>query len=543
MPDFLNQIRTVAFEPFGRNIRLFAVSRQPLLWALALIIGVAAAYGAIALRVLIAGVHFSWSGLFSEHTLTAFAAIPGWLVVLVPVAGGLIVGLINLKFLGGGKPQGIAEVIEAQAVSSDPIPLRPGVWSAVAHAISLGTGASAGREGPAVHLGALIASEIGRFFHFEPGQWRILLAAGVASAVAASFNAPIAGVLFALEVILRHYALSAFVPIVIASVAGTIISRIHLGNFPAFMLPAYEISSFWEFPAFALLGVICALIACTFLSSTMLANWAWNKIPVPRFLHPMLAGLVLGIAALWLPEILGIGYGATDNALNKVYGFGFLLLLLFAKLIATSITMTSGFGGGVFSPSLYLGAMGGAAFGIGISQVFPMMVSEYGLYALVGMGAVSAAVLGAPISTLLIVFEVTGGYDVIIALMLAISIATALTQVVHGRSFIFWQLESRGLYLQEGPHKRIVRSLKVDQFMTGLPDEWTPKQWTPEDAPHVNSGDTLEMVLDLFQQTGAEQLYVTDIADESKIIGIASHQAALEAFNKALINAAEEEHR
>ena len=275
-------------------------------------------------------------------------------------------------------------------------------------AASLGVGASAGREGPMVHLGASLASALAHRLELSPNLSRTILGCGVAAAVAASFKAPIAGVFFALEVVIGHYALSTFAPVVVASVAGTVISHIHLGELPAFILPAYEIVSAWEFPAFFLLGGVSAVIAMIFMWSIIVADDVVERVPVPGWLKPAAGGLVVGAVAIAFPQILGVGYGATDAALKELIPLTLLIALIALKVVMTAVSLGCRFGGGVFSPPLFIGAMTGGAFGIIATGVFPELAAHHGAYAMVGMSAVAAAVLGAPISTILIVFELTG---------------------------------------------------------------------------------------------------------------------------------------
>jgi CIC family chloride channel protein len=221
-----------------------------------------------------------------------------------------------------------------------------------------------------------------------------------------------------------------------------------------------------------------------------------------------------------------------------------LLTLLVVKSAATAITLASRFGGGVFSPSLYLGAMTGGAFGIIAAWVFPDYASDHGLYAIVGMGAVSAAILGAPISSALIVFELTGGYGTVIALLLAISMASGLMQAVHGQSFFHWQLSLRGLFLHEGAHRNIVRMIKVGDF-TSEADEADRAAFADGEgaATPLATTDTLEQALRAFDQAGDMRLPVVEADNRGHLVGWARYAAALDAYNRALIEAHEEEHR
>lgn len=387
-----------------------------------------------------------------------------------PALGGLIVGILLERFMPGKRPAAVADVIEARAFKKHRLGLRTGLTTALISALSLGTGASAGREGPVVHLGGVVAGALTRWFTLPTASDRMLLAAGVSAAVSASFNAPIAGVLFAHEVILGHYAISALIPIVISSVLATVVSRLWFGDFPAFFVPDYQITSYLEVPAFVLLGLTCAVVAIIFQFALIGTDYVARHIKIRVMFRPVVGGFMVGAIALVYPEVLGVGYETSNLALQQQLPLQLMLVLLVAKTAATAITLASRFGGGIFSPSLYLGAMTGGAFGLIAASVFPDTASSAGLYAILGMGAVAASVLGAPISTIVIVFELTGGYAMTLALLLTVSISIGLTQAVHGRSYFHWQLESRGLFLNQGTHKRIGRLLKVKDVMR-LPGE------------------------------------------------------------------------
>ena len=544
----MGELRDRLFSTLGElilpQLRAFWAARHPLVWALALAIGVAGAFAILGFRFGIGYVQYLWLGNSNENVVGTLASFRApWVVVAGPTLGGLVVGLIIWKFVKERRAHGIADVIEAGALHKADISLRAGLVSAVASAISIGSGASVGREGPAVHLGAAVAAFLDRQFSLRPAARRVLLASGTAAAVSASFNAPIAGVLFAHEVILGHFALSAFVPTVLAAVTATLITRIWLGDFPAFILSEQQITSYWEFPAFALLGVVCGLVAVCFQLTVMTADWSARRFAMPLWLRPALGGLAVGMMALSVPEILGVGYEATSLAIRENYTLGWLLVLLVAKTVATAISLASRFGGGVFSPSLYLGAMAGGAFGIIAASAVPDYASNYGVYALLGMGAVAGAVLGAPISTAVIVFELTGGYELTIALLLSVSIASMIMQVLLGKSFFDWQLSQRGVFLREGSHLRIVRTSTVRDFMTKL----TPEEIVdpPEllDRPCMIPTDTLERDLRTFDDGGYTRLAVLADRDGGELLGWVDQIEALAAYNKALIEANVEEHK
>ncbi|MGD9669567.1 MAG: chloride channel protein [Hyphomicrobiaceae bacterium] len=536
-------------ERFQHNFNEFLCDRQPLTWLLGLVIGIAVGYTALAFRFLIGVFQLPWLGTTSERVVSAAATTPWWIIMLAPAVGGLVVGYTLQKYMPGQRAHAVADVIETRALRDCKIEPRVGLLSALLAALSLGAGASAGREGPVVHLGATIASWLEDRFQLSPANRRTLLASGVGAAVAASFNAPIAGVLFAHEVILGHYAMRAFVPIVIASVTGGVISRLHLGNFPAFAIPDYQITTYLEVPAFAFLGVTCAAVAIMFQFAVMATERVVWHFEMPLWLRTALGGLAVGVIALAFPQVLGVGYETTDQALYRNLPLWLLMALIVAKTAATAISLAVRFAGGIFSPSLYLGAVTGAAYGVIATSTFPEIGASHGLYALLGMGAVAAAVLGAPISTTLICFELTGGYELAVALLLTVSISVGLSQALLGQSFFHWQLAKRGLFLQEGPHKSIMRRLTVANIMSELKPSAVDEGGEPlritsdSDEPWLLASDTLERALRTFDRSGRTRVAVVSEHDQTLVIGWADRMLALNAFNKALIDAHVEEHR
>ncbi|MFQ5534246.1 MAG: chloride channel protein [Sphingomonadales bacterium] len=578
-----------------RLLGRFILNEHVILVLLSVVIGIGVAYAAIAFRGLIALIQGGYFGFITEDVFTRAGALPWWHLLLAPTVGGLVVGLL-LRFAHHDEPvHGVADVIEAHALRDARMPVKAGLWSAITSAASLGAGASTGREGPVVHLGAVLAGWLAERLDLSPALARTLLGCGVASAVAASFNAPIAGAIFALEVIMGHYALHAFAPIMVASVAGTIISRIHLGNFPAFILPDYSIQSVAEFPAFALLGVTCAAVAIALMKGAFSAQGLFRRWVPQRWARPVVGGLLIGLIAIAFPHVLGVGYEATDAALKELFSFKLLVTLLILKLLATAISLGAGFGGGVFSPSIFLGAMTGGAFGMLAAGPFPELASSPGVYAIVGMGAVAGAVLGAPFSTILIIFELTGDYQITIAIMVATSIASLITHQLYDESFFLVQLKRRGLNLSGGRARNLLRCRKVHTVMSG-DYEALDRDATLSDIrrliqtlPHVNlvvvgddqrllgvisfaeiqemafetnlnpnlragdiareipilleAGDNLETALELLDSSGETYIPVIEDQRSRKVVGVVRERDVLLAYNRAILDAGAEEHR
>lgn len=443
----------------------FCRNDQVVLFFLAAIIGAAAGYGAIGFRILAAGFQWGFFGNPMDQIVSEAAGLPWWHLILVPTLGGLAVGLFTKHVLPGRLPQGVADVMAASALRNGRMSFREGLAAALVSAGSIGCGASVGREGPIIHLGATFASAVAQRLHLSPSLARTLLGCGVAAAIASAFNAPIAGVFFALEVVVGHYGIGAFSPVVISSVIGTVITRIHIGADAAFILPPQQVTSFWELPAFIILGPVCALCAMGLLKGVAWVQAVHEWLGIARWLRPATAGLAVGIIALQFPEVLGVGYETTDSTLKGSYGLTLLILLAFAKGTATVICLGSGFGGGIFSPSLVLGAVVGSAYGLVAVGFFPDLGSSTSVYALLAMAAVAACTLGAPISTIIMVFELTADYGITFALMITVAIASLLCRQLHWHSFFSWQLLSRGIDLYARHDQRLLASRTVAEVM------------------------------------------------------------------------------
>jgi len=456
------------------GLRRFLRKDQTLLGILALITGLSVGIMVVGFREGILFFHGLFFGAADERLFLSVLELPWWQILLVPTLGGLVIGLLIHKTLKEARPEGVADVIESFTLRNGRMPFWSGLRAAFINMLSIGVGASVGREGPAVHLGAVLASGISQRLRLAPPLARTLLACGVAAAVSASFNAPIAGALFAGEVVIGHYALKAFAPVVLSSVAGTIMSRAYYGDFPAFTLPAHGTISYLEYPTFILLGVLAGFCATFLLQGIFKTQKLSQKLPLPAWAHPALGGLALGLIALVLPQVLGVGYGATEMALNGQMALWLLLAVLAGKMLAVMISLGLGFGGGIFSPSLMIGAMLGGAYGILMISIFPSLDAGSGGYTLVGMGAVAAATLGAPISTALIIFEMTGDYQLTLGVLLAVVTSTAVTRQIIGRDFFTLQLAGRGLDLKGGFEAQVLRALKIADVMEAEPQTIAP---------------------------------------------------------------------
>lgn len=545
---------TLAFRDAARVMKTHGPN-QIQFWFIALAIGIAAGLAAVLFRLGIYAIQTTAYGTDDVLTLHSFAAGLAWYqILLIPICGGLIVGLILDRFTDDGRVRSVADVIEGAALAEGRVEVRRGLASAAASMITLSTGGSSGREGPVVHLAAVISTGICRWINANGITGRDLLGCAVAAAVSASFNAPIAGALFALEVVLRHFAVHAFAPIVIASAVGTVINRLVFGDVTEFVLPVQNALGFYvELPAFLILGLVCGLVAVVLMKAIFWAedfgNYVQREAGIPRYLRPAIAGALLGGLAIWWPHIIGVGYETTSAALTGELLLHEAIVFVILKVVAVAITMGGRMGGGVFSPSLMVGALTGLAFGIISTAVFPTVSGSGTLYALAGMGAVAAAVLGAPISTTLIVFELTGDWQTGLAVMVAVSLSTALSSRLVDRSFFLTQLERRNVHLAAGPQAYLLATFKVSTIMRKMDAENAASEedcWDlVRDGIYVDGNATLEQAMPMFERGGHRFIPVVTLGGEDtppELWGALFQVDALLAMNRALSETAAEEH-
>lgn len=523
-------------------------------WFIALAVGIAAGGAALLFRK---GIEELQAFLYQApdiHGLTDHVPDLPWAWVLgLPVAGGLAVGLILHLLTPDGRVRSVADVIEGAAMNSGRVEKRAGIASALASLITLSSGGSSGREGPVVHLAAVISSWVSNRMNADGITGRDLLGCAVAAAVSASFNAPIAGALFALEVILRHFAIHAFAPIVIASAAGTVINRLEYGGVTEFRLPAPGSLDFYvELPAFLILGLLSGLVAVLLIKALFwaedLGNAVQSRLRLHRALRPALAGAMLGALALAAPHIIGVGYETTSAALTGQLVLHEAVVFALLKGVAVCITIAGRMGGGVFSPSLMIGALLGLSFGIVATGILPDLSGSETLYALAGMGAVAASVLGAPISTTLIVFELTGDWQTGLAVMVSVSMSTALSTRLVKRSYFLNQLERRNLNVAAGPQEYLKPMIRAGSQMrpvkTGASDD--PALAALVEAGHALSPDTkLDRALPLFDRLDTPVLPVLIPGDAEvppRLVGVLHHTDALKAYIRSLETTAAEEH-
>jgi CIC family chloride channel protein len=430
----------------------------------AVVIGLGGGYSAVGFRLFIRFINrVAWHQ--GPYTLDYIAGLPIWWKILAPAVGGLLVGLIIHHFSREAKGHGVPEVMEAVALRAGRI--RPRVVAAklVASGISIGTGGSVGREGPMVQIGAALGSTLGQWLKIDQRRLRTLVGCGAAAGIAATFNAPVAGALFAVEILVGDFGVAQFSPIVISSVAATVISHRYFGDFPAFEVPTYSLVHASELFAYAGLGIVAGLAAILFIRVLYALEAAFDRLPGYPPLKTVLGGILIGIIGIWAPHIFGVGYEAINEALRGHITWQFMLVLVLLKILAVSITIGSGGSGGILAPSLFIGAMLGGAVGTVVDSIWPGATGGVGAYAMVGMGAIVAAATHAPITAILIIFELTGDYQIILPLMISCIIATLLSTRIQRASIYTLKLLRRGVDFQGGRAVNVLQRLAAREIM------------------------------------------------------------------------------
>ncbi|HET7568097.1 MAG TPA: chloride channel protein [Gaiellaceae bacterium] len=450
--------------------------------ALALAVGGGAGLGAVAFRYLILVFTHAFSGYadYSAHGRAGYGYghLGFWFVVAAPVVGGLLYGPLIHLFAREARGHGVPEVMLAVAERGGRIRPQVSVVKALASALCIGSGGSVGREGPIVQIGSALGSTLGQLLRVPESRLRVLVACGAAGGISATFNAPIAGVFFALELILRDFEAESFGVVVLSSFAADIVGRAAFGDHPFLHLPTFQLVSPLEYLLYAGLGVAAAVVGVAFVrvlyGGEDLADRLWRG---PEWLRPAVGGILLGLLLLALPELYGVGYPPLEKAIHGGWAVWFLVALLAGKILATTLTISIGGSGGVFAPSLFMGAMLGSAYGHGVHHLFPHSTAAAGAYGLVGMGAVFAGAARAPITAVIIVFELTGEYRIILPLMFAIVLAAGVSRQLSRDTIYTLKLRRRGIDLMRGRGANLMALLTVRDAMQPVPvsvDQGTP---------------------------------------------------------------------
>jgi len=481
-------------------------------------VGLVGAIGAVLFRLMIRTVSafafegtdgfatLAAEGILAEATdpLRAAEKIAWYWKILIPTIGGLIVGPLVYRFAREASGHGIPEVMKAVALRGGIIRPRIVSMKAVTSALTIGTGGSAGSEGPIVQIASAFGSTLGQLLGVRVNEMRTLVGCGAAAGISATFNAPIAGALFAAEVIVGDFAVAQFSPIVISSVVATVVSRFALGNHPAFPVPDYEIISPFEIAPYMVAGVLAGLVGVAFIRVLTFAEERFETLTIPDYWKAGIGGMLVGTIGIALPGVFGVGYETIGAALAGELTAGLLGALLIGKLLATSITLGSGGSGGVFAPSLFLGAMTGGFLGSFIHRWFPDSTATSGAYALVTMGAVVAATTQAPISAILIIFEMTQTIEIIPALMAACVLSTLVASQLSGDSIYTAKLRRQGVDIFQRDDPNALKSLFVREAMG-------------TDTEIIEANASFPTVLDLVVQSRHTQFFVVD--SESRLLG------------------------
>lgn len=532
-------------------IKRFSISGYTFLIFIALVIGILAGIGNFIFRKCI---DLTYEYIFLNGWELFQISKGGWFRLytpLLPMIGGVLLIPLALLFnprrvYGFGFPWFLLRV----NIQGGVIRARNILAKVLAAGITLGTGGSAGQEGPIAQIGGTIGSVFGQFFKMPEVRLKTLIACGTAAGIAATFNAPIAGVFFAHEIILlSDFELTNFIPVVIASGAGAVVSRMLQGNVPVFILPVYHSMPGWELGLYILLGVIVGLLAPLFIKIFYLIKDSFDRIKVSIHLKPVMGAFFVGSIAIAFPQVLGNGYNVIQEVLSGNMVWSLMLALVFFKMIATAITLGSGGAGGIFAPALYIGSVAGGGFGAVAHLLFPQLVSNQSIYAIVGMGAFLAATTHAAITSIFLIFEMTNQYEIVLPVMFACVVGTLVSRSLKRESIDTFQLMREGIDLHEGKELQIMKSIKVKDAMSnnvqavpenmslrGLRDIFSESKFSC--FPVVDNNNHLTGIISLhdfrsvlLEEAAEELIIIKDIATE-EIITVSSDESLFDANEK-----------
>lgn len=568
-----------------KSLRELSLNEYTYTILLSVAIGLLGGFGTVLFRYLI---------LFFQHLfygkgdmLSLVSALPWYYIILTPAIGGLLVGPLVYYFPREAKGDGVPEVMEAVALKGGKIKARVVVLRSLTSAICLGSGGAVGREGPIVQIGAAIGSTLGQYFKVSSDVLKTMVGCGAAAGIAAAFNAPIAGVMFALEIILGDFGVSTFAPVVLSAVTATIVSRAVFGNYPAFIAPKYELVSFYEVSFYTVLGIIIGLLALLFIFILSRMEDGFEGIGIPVYLKTVIGGLLLGSIGIFFPHVFGNGYETIDMSLLGQVSWYLLLALLFMKMLATSLTLGSGSSGGLFAPSLFMGAMAGGVLGKAVNWLFPTLTASPGAYSLVGMGAMIAGVTHAPITAIILLFELTNDYKIILPIMITSVVAALTATLLQKESIYTIKLAKKGINIRSGRETHMMKSVLVKDAMNkkveviredmpfkeliqfvpnsrhtnfpvvdaegklsgiislqdfrevifeeNLEDLIVVKELATAEVITVTPDQNLSDALTKIGFRNIEQLPVVDEEDPRKIVGMLSRRDIITAYNKALL--------
>jgi CIC family chloride channel protein len=496
------EVRLPTIGSIGERL---GISQNRLILILCLVVGFTTGLGALGFKWLIE----TFDYLFFDVLWGAFDWAGDYKILflpLIPAAGGLLVGPIVHFVAQEARGHGVPEVMAAVAMRDGRIRKRVATAKAIASAICIGSGGSAGREGPIVQIGSAIGSGMGQLFNISGNRLRILVGCGAAGGISAVFNAPIAGVMFAVEIILGDFGIRTLTPVVLSSVAASVTARSFLGESAVFQVASsYRLVNPWEIPLYLGLGALAGLVGVLYIKTLYFTEDQFDRARLPGYLKPALGGLGLGLLAIISREILADGYGGITRALAGSIDLPLVAGLVLLKIAATSLTLGSGNSGGIFAPSLFIGAMLGQAFGGVMNMLFPEVTAPPGAYALVGMAAMVSGATHATVTAILIIFEMTGDYRIILPLMAASVMATFVANRLLPESIYSLKLSRKGINIQHGREVNTMNSIKVAEIME------TEVETIPPQLP-------LRVIVDSFHYTQEDVIPVVD--RERRLLGI-----------------------
>ncbi len=473
------------------------------------VVGLAVGFTSVATAHLISFLQNQFWGN-GQNLFTAAQNNPWPLHIIIPLVGGLLVGAIGWVFRVQTRGGGITTIMQAVGIKGGVLSLRE-VWPRdTAAVVTIATGGSLGREGAMAMLGSAIGSHIGRRFKLSTQQLRILVCASAAAALAAVYNAPIGGSLFALELLMGNFALDVLGPVVVVSVISTLVFRSCMGNLPRFDVPHYEFVSAWELLPYLGLGVLSGLISLLFVRMLFGSQDVFEKLPLPRWIKPAIGMALVGVLGVWWPHVYGNGFEPVNMTLREQIPITLLLILVPIKMLASSLTFGSGGAGGLFTPSLMVGALLGGSFGYGVHWLFPHVSAEHGAYALVGMGGVLAGMTHAPLMAIMMIYEQTNSYQTVLPLMFVCIISHFTVRAFKGGSLEEETLGRAGVVLPRGPEASVMNSMRVADIMH-------------DEVEAVPRNATFAEVVERFLKTQRNWLYVVDT--QQRFVGAISLHA------------------
>jgi len=475
-----------------------------ILGSVAVIVGLASGIGIWLFRELITLFEHFFFGVLSNELI----GVSRYAIILVPALGGLVVGLLVHYFVREERHHGVAGIMESVALAGGRLRYQRIPVKAVSAAISIGSGASVGPEDPSVQIGANVGSMFGQWLGFSEERMRALVAGGAAGGIAAAFNAPIAGVFFAMEIIVGEISVQPLGIILVASVVSSVFSQAVYGSQPAFSVPAYSLKTVWEMPLYLGLGLLSGVISALYIHLLYLSRDIFQRWQKAQWLKPAFAGLIIGLVGFFLPQVLGVGYETIGNILNGGSFSAVLLLgLLLAKLFLTPVSIGGGFQGGVFAPALFLGAALGAAWGQVADMVFPAIGILPPAFAMVGMAAVLAGTVHAPLTAILLLFEMTHDYRIILPLMFTVAASMLISTALQKESVYTLSLHRKGIQIKRGRDLEVLEGIQIGEVMQ--------KDITP-----LQSTDTLDDASQIFGSIHTHGLPVLD--PDGKLCGLLS---------------------